>query len=752
MCSVSCRVRTVVCLSVAAFCSLASSSRGDSGSSPIDFNRDIRPLLSQRCLACHGRDESSRQGGFRLDERSSATGQADSGEVVIVPGKPDASELIARVTSQDEDLRMPPADTGVQLSEDEVELLRRWIEQGATYAQHWSFTPPRRPDPPAVQNQAWPANPIDYFLLHKLEAEGLRPNPPADRYALIRRLSLDLRGLPPSWQEVEAFVADGAPDAYERLVDRLLDDPAYGQRWARVWLDLARYADSRGYGSDPLRTNMWRYRDWVIEALNQNIPFDQFTIEQLAGDLLPDPTMEQKMATAFHRNTMTNTEGGTDDEEFRVAAVKDRVDTTLQVWMGLTMGCAKCHSHKYDPISQREYYQLFAIFNQTRDNDQPDESPTMEAPRAEDVQALQAYAAELGQWEQQLSEIRQQLQAEPEPAPVETVRGRYVRIELPGPLRILSLAEVEVFEGEKNLARAGQTNQVSTDYEGSSELAIDGNTDGDYFAAKSTTHTRQQDDPWWEVDLGGGQQIDRIVVWSRTGNGLEDRLTPWQIVVLDDARNPVWQMSVSEPPRPNRELTPRALTPLQRRRVELEQQIAQYESSRPAVPLVPVMVELEPEQRRTTHLLVRGDFLTKGEVVEPGVLQSFHPLPSGIKPDRLGLARWIVDPENPLTARVTVNRLWARIFGTGIVATEEDFGTQGDPPSHPELLDWLATELVRLRWDVKQLLKLMVCSAAYRQSAQMRPELLVQDPGNRWLGAGRACVWTPKPCGINRWR
>ncbi len=715
---------------------LTPSSRGETAAPPVDFNRDIRPLLAQRCLACHGRDESTRQGGFRLDDRQSATGEADSGAVVIVPGKPDESELIARVSSDDEDLRMPPADTGVQLTEDQIALLRRWIEQDALYARHWSFTKPQRPVLPAVQNQAWPSNPIDYFVLHKLETEGLQPNPPADRYAIIRRLSLDLRGLPPSWQEVEAFVADGAPDAYERLVDQMLADPAYGQRWARVWLDLARYADSRGYGSDPLRPNMWRYRDWVIDALNQNMPFDEFTIEQLAGDLLPEPTLEQKMATAFNRNTMTNTEGGTDDEEYRVAAVKDRVDTTIQVWMGLTMGCAKCHSHKYDPISQREYYQLFAIFNQTKDNDQPDETPTIEAPRAEDVQALQAYTTELGQLEQQLAEVQQQIETPPPSDPTPTVQGRFVRIQLPGDSRILSLAEVEVFQGETNLAVQGQATQVSTAYEGPAELALDGKTDGDFYAAKSTTHTQQQSDPWWEVDLGAVHAVDRVVVWNRTDNALEDRLAPWQVVLLDDARNPVWQMSVDEPPRPSRELALRAVTPLEQRRVELEQQIAQRKKARPTVPTLPVMEQRAADQQRTTHLLVKGDFLTKGEVVEPGVLQSFHPLSSGVKPDRLSLARWIVDPENPLTARVTVNRLWARIFGTGIVATEEDFGTQGDVPSHEELLDWLAAELVRSQWDIKQMLKLMVNSASYRQSAQMRPELLAKDPRNRWLGRG----------------
>ncbi len=655
---------------------------------------------------------------------------------MIVPGKPDESELLVRVGADDEALRMPPVDTGKRLTDEQIGLLRKWIEQGAEYSQHWSFSKPQRPELPAVQDQQWPVNPIDRFILQRLEERGTAPNPSADRYAILRRLSLDLRGLPPTLQEIDTFAADQSPDAYEHLVDRLLDDPAYGERWARVWLDLARYADSRGYGSDPLRTNMWRYRDWVIDALNQNMPFDQFTIEQLAGDLLPDPTLEQHMATAFNRNTMTNTEGGTDDEEFRVAAVKDRVDTTIQVWMGLTMGCAKCHSHKYDPISQQEYYQLFAIFNQTKDNDQPDESPTIETPRPEDVQALQMHAAQLGQLESELHELQQQIEAQGESDPSDTPTGRYVRIELPGADRILSLAEVEVWAGETNVARTGQATQISTAYEGPAELAIDGQTNGDYFAARSTTHTQPQADPWWEVDLQSAHAVERMVIWNRTDNGQEPRLAPLRVLLLDAARQPVWQTSIDEPPRPNVTLTVRPMTPLQLRRAELERQITEVRKTRPIVPNLPVMVELEPDQRRATHLLVRGDFLSQGELVEPGVLGSFHPLPEGARSDRLGLARWIVAADNPLTARVTVNRLWAQLFGTGLVATEEDFGTQGDLPTHPELLDWLASELVDSGWDIKAILKLMVMSATYRQSAQVRLDLLAEDPHNRLLWRG----------------
>ncbi|MCA1685464.1 MAG: DUF1549 and DUF1553 domain-containing protein, partial [Planctomycetia bacterium] len=425
---------------------------------------------------------------------------------------------------------------------------------------------------------AWPRNGIDFWVLARLEAEGLSPSPEADRFTLLRRASLDLRGLPPTPAEVDAFAADPAPDAYERVVDRFLDDPSFGERWARLWLDLARYADSAGYGSDPLRT-IWRYRDWVINAYNRNLPYDRFTVEQLAGDLLPDPSVDQKVATAFHRNTMTNTEGGTDDEEFRVAAIKDRVDTTSQVWMGLTIGCAKCHTHKYDPITQEEYYRFYAFFNQTEDADRGDEQPVLALPTAaEDAEKRRIDAA--------IASLQPFL-ARPVP------------------------------EASEALARAFH-----------------------------------------------------VVV-------------PASIPVrLENAR---------------------------------------LEKSRPKPTTVPVMVELPAAKRRVTRLLEKGNFLAPARPVEPGTPASLHPRPPGAPPDRLGLARWLVDAENPLTSRVAVNRYWAQFFGTGLVETEEDFGTQGDLPSHPELLDWLAESYRTGGWDTKAVLRRIVTSAAYRQSSRVTP-------------------------------
>ncbi len=545
----------------------------------VNYNREVRPILAKNCFACHGQDEAKRAKGLRLDVRESAIKPLKNDDVAIVAGDPDSSEVIARVTEEDETLRMPPRKTGNRLAAAEVETLRHWIEEGAEYARHWALIPPESLPLPKVRDAAWPRNGIDFWILHRLEQDGLKPSPEADGYTLLRRASLDLRGLPPTPEEVERFVRDKVPGAYERAVDRFLDDTAYGERWARIWLDLARYADSAGYGSDPLRPNIWPYRDWVVSAFNRNLPYDRFTLLQLAGDLLPSPSVEDRIATAFHRNTMTNTEGGTDDEEFRVAAIKDRVDTTMQVWMGLTIGCAKCHSHKFDPITQEEYYRFYAIFDQTADNDQPDERPTIPLP--------------------------------PDPKTAARIR-----------------------------------------------------------------------------------EIDAKIAALKAKQGKE---------------------------------TPKSEAE------KIKAEIATLEKSRPKPTSVPVMAELPQDKRRTTHLLRKGNFLDPGDPVKPGVPAALHPLPAGAPVNRLTLANWLVDLKNPLTARVAVNRYWAQLFGVGLVDTEEDFGTQGEPPSHPELLDWLAVRYRDSGWDTKALLRLIVTSATYRQSSRARPDLLEKDPRNRLL-------------------
>lgn len=560
----------------------------------VDFNRDVRPILSKNCLACHGPDAGHRVGKFRLDQRESAVRKHRNGSAPIVPGSAAKSLLMRRVTTADDETRMPPKESGGALTAAQIEVLRRWIDQNAAYAEHWAYVKPARPPIPPVTDRTWTRNGLDCFILARLEAEGLRPAEEADRFMLLRRASLDLRGLPPSPREVNEFALDTSPGAYERAVDRFLGDPAFGERWARVWLDLARYADSAGYGSDPLRPNVFRYRDWVIDAFNRNLSFDRFTTEQLAGDLLPHPTLEQRMATAFHRNTMTNTEGGTDDEEFRVAAVKDRVDTTLQVWMGLTMGCAKCHSHKYEPITQKEYYQFYSFFNQTADADRPDEQPVIPAPYPGQVEANRRVGEQIA-----------------------ALKRKYLE---PTPAR---LAE-----------RLRQRNPLTVDV----------------------------------------------------------------LVYLVEA--------------------------------------GRMNESRPKIPTLPVMAELPPAKKRETHVMVKGNFLSPGERVEAAVPAALNPLPPGAPANRLGVARWLLSPENSLTARVAVNRFWAQLFGTGIVETEEDFGTQGELPSHPELLDWLAAEYVRLGWDTKALLRMLVTSATYRQSAKVTPEKLAKDPRNRLLSRG----------------
>jgi mono/diheme cytochrome c family protein len=582
----------------------------------VSFNRDIRPILSNTCFGCHGPDDKARKADLRLDTEDGLFG--DRGDhAVVVRGKPEQSEMIARITASEPAKRMPPRKSGKKLTPQEIDLIARWIKQGAPFARHWAYSKPIRPALPKVKDSNWPKNPIDSFLLSRLEREGLRPSPEADRYALIRRLSLDLTGLPPALEEVDAFVNDRDPEAYEKLVDRLLAKTAYGEHWAHLWLDLARYADSAGYADDPLRT-IWLFRDYAIRALNANKPFDQFTIEQIAGDLLPNPTREQLIATAFHRNTLTNNEGGTDREEFRNVAIVDRVNTTMAVWMGTTINCAQCHNHKYDPITQEEFFRFFALFNNTADADRPDEAPVLSiftGPQEE----------ERKKWQAEIARLEAELRA---PRPV---------------------------------TKAGQTK--------------------------------------------------------------------WESIVLERLGTPLVRTQ-DELARRNR-MPPLELRPINRRLGELSKKLDEL---KPVT--VPIMRELPQGQRRVTKIQHRGNFLDVGKVVSEGTPAAFPALPEGAPRSRLTLAKWLVDENNPLTARVIVNRYWEQIFGIGIVATSEEFGAQGELPYHPELLDWLATELVRLNWDLKAFLKQLVTSAAYRQSSRVTPDLEQRDPDNRLLARG----------------
>lgn len=736
------------------FCLLTVVSNGLTAAD-IDFTRDVRPLLSGRCFKCHGPDSATREAGLRLDEQSAAFAELDSGNRAIVPGEISQSELIARITSNDDSIRMPPPDAGAKLTAAEVQTLKQWVQSGANYAKHWSFKAPQPRPLPEVSQADWCRNGIDNFVLHRLDREGLKPSPEADRRTLIRRLSLDLIGLPPTVKEIQAFQADESPDAYEKLVDRLLASPAYGERWARIWLDLARYADSAGYADDPPRV-IWKYRDWVIDALNQDMPLDQFTVEQFAGDLLPNPTDEQLIATAFHRNTMTNSEGGTDDEEFRSTAIVDRVNTSLQVWMGLTMGCAQCHTHKYDPITQTEYFNVYAILNQSEDADRRNESPLLEIWTPELEKQKESLQAKVETLKSQLKTLLAGDKPEgSEPAlPEGPFQARFVRIDLPGKSEFLSLAEVQVYSGENQVAQGKPATQSSTGYDAPAALAVDGKTDGHFFDAKSTTHTNQELNPWWEVDLGQQVKIDKIHVWNRNDSpGVGNRLNGFRLALLDGNRKPVWvtaglkaeatQTAIIVPMKSEEfSAEERAAIAgyLDQKNPEIDKLKKQIEAAEKQVAnvkaiTVPIMRELSQAKRRKTQIQIRGNFLDLGPEVEAGVLKEFHPL-AVEKPTRLDFARWLMDPANPLTARVFANRYWEALFGIGLVETSEDFGLQGELPSHPELLDWMALQLLKQNWKQKDFLKMVVMSATYRQSSTTSPEFVARDPKNRLLARG----------------
>ena len=524
---------------------------------PLNFAREVRPILSDNCFACHGPDDNARKAGLRLDTKDGAFAPLKSGGRTIVPGNPDESELVFRIESDDSELQMPPKNSGKQLTAEQVAVLRRWVEQGASWSAHWAFEPPRLPGLPAVKNSGWPVNAIDRFILARIEAEELAPEHEAAKTALIRRVTLDLTGVPPTIKEIDAFLADRSDGAYETVVDRLLESPRYGEHMARFWLDAARYGDTHGLHLDNYR-EIWAYRDWVIRAFNENKPFDRFVIEQLAGDLLPDPSLDQIVATGFNRCHVSTGEGGSIEEEVYVRNIVDQVDTNGTVFLGLTTGCARCHDHKYDPIRMKDYYQLFAFFNN-----------------------------------------------------------------IDGP-------------------------------------AMDGNS------AK-------------------------------------------------------WAPIISLPTLAQRE----ALRAMDGERRQLEQ----------AIPTTLVFRERAGEPK-PAFLLKRGEYDQKGEKVGRAVPAFLPPLPPGAPVNRLGLARWLVAPDHPLTARVAVNRFWLQLFGTGIVKTAEDFGVQGELPSHPELLDWLAIQFREDGWDVKRFMKRLVMSATYRQSSRATPEKLAKDPANRLLSRG----------------
>ncbi len=782
-----------------------------------DFHRDIRPILSEQCYSCHGPEKH--KGGLRLDKKSDALKGGDSG-AAIVPNKSADSLLYKNVSGANPDSIMPPK--GDPLTDAQVALIKKWIDEGATWSEetaeavttrstHWSFQTPQRPEIPAVTDKRWARNPIDNFVLARLEQEKIKPSPEADRITLIRRLSLDLLGLPPTPAEVKAFLKDKKPEAYERLVDGLLASPHFGERWSRHWLDLARYADSDGYEKDSPRPYAYLYRDWVIAAINRDMPFDQFTIEQLAGDLLPNPTKQQKTATAFHRQTLINKEGGVDPEEFRNKAVVNRVDTTGTVWLGLTMGCAECHSHKYDPITQREFYQLFAFFNNADEQELP-------VPTEKEVAKYKADKAEWDTEQAQLKKpydeyVRDELPAKAarweaegkselalwrvlEPEKVNAAEGATLTVrtdhsvaatgmnpltetytvEASGPATAISGFRIEVLPDElekqtNGPGRAGSGNFVLSEF----TVTVQSPEGGKARTISLTNATADFSQKEWDVlgavdgktntgwAIGSEAKKRHVAVFECTA---PLQLSPGEKLVfsLDQKfgnQHTIgrFRLSATATPSPLKaaltadDVAEAWFTPADQRTgeqkkvlvnyyrdevdskaKELRKPIQEHAKKEPKYPETAAAILVEREKPRDTRVHIRGDFLRPGDPVQPATPAVLHPLkPRNGKPDRLDLAQWLMDDTNPLTSRVTVNQVWKNLFGRGLVASVNDFGTRGEKPSHPELLDWLATEFPKVGWSRKVLIKLVVTSATYRQSANYRQDLVERDPLNTLL-------------------
>jgi hypothetical protein len=687
------------------------------GEDAVDFNDEVRPILNGRCISCHG--GVKRSAGFGVLFREDALVAGESGRPGIVPGDADASEMIRRITHADPSERMPKE--GDPLSEAEIRTLRRWIDQGAEWGEHWAYRKPEAPTLPEVADEAWAAGPIDRFVLARLEDEELAPSPAADCHSLMRRVSLDLVGLPPAPEEADAFCASPTPEAYAAVVDRLLASPRYGEHWASMWLDLARYADTKGYEKDQHR-DIWPYRDWVIRALNQDMPFDRFTLEQLAGDLLPGATDEQILATAYHRNTMTNDEDGTDDEEFRIAAVIDRVNTTMEVWQGTTMGCVQCHSHPYDPFRHEEYYRLFAFFNNTADGDRKDDSPL-----------LPLYG---GEQRQRIAELLAGLEggggngAAPRIDRLFFPLGKIPAAEYSAADSIISTGDYVAALDAWGWVRYDDfplegVGEIALGYSGNSgrvELRLEG-PGGPLIGAADVPPSAPRRPP-------GGLALEptlRVPITPTPGR------RPLVLVLIEDGARQLRVTSLAPQPAPQGSPTAEHPAGGAIGLEELRRQVAEV----PTDAHVPVLRELPADRRRVTRVFERGNWMVHGDSVEPGVPGTLPPLPADAPRDRRGLATWLTSRDNPLTARVTVNRLWARLFGTGLVATVSDFGTQGEPPSHPALLDWMAVRLMdEHAWSLKGMLREMVLSSTYRQSSRVTPELLERDPGNRLLARG----------------
>jgi hypothetical protein len=863
-------------LAVAALCTSGAFGASGPNGEAVQFNRDIRPILSERCYTCHGPDKANRKTNMHFDTEEGAFTPLTSGGFAIVRGDPSQSVMYKRISSDDESIRMPPAYMGLpKLSAHEIELIRRWIEQGAKWQKHWSFIPPERQPLPEINHKTWPRVPFDYYVAARLEHEGLAPSPEADRRTLIRRVTLALTGLPPTPKEVDDFLRDPSPNAYEKVVDRLLKSPRYGEHMAWQWLDAARYADTNGYQSDGKR-DMWRWRDWVINAFNRNMPFDEFTIEQIAGDMLPHATRDQIIATGFNRNHRTSAEGGIIDEEFRVAYVSDRVETTSTVWLGLTVGCAHCHDHKYDPITQKEYYQLFAYFNNVPEKgfvyNFGNEEPYIKAPTPEQekrlaeldqtvaaaekrVRALKAHLVQSQKvWERWVKDSQ---------IPDWSIHdGLILHFPLDGnlseetgayDLQKAHYSEPAGGDQRKEDSQALKAPEVGGGPKGRDlpfvpgKVGLAGRFDGHQFVNAGKMAFFDYLDPFtlaaWihptapngaimssveDVPQGQGYglylrdgkiRFNYTVRWTDLGMRLETErpieMNHWHHVALtyDGKRKPAgvkiyidgkpqtikvlfdamcWPMGLKSPFRigagegpedrfhgdiddvrvynralaadevatlPVLETIPQiaSIPPSKRtqaqanklsfcflntaapRDVQLARRTlaeAQKERDKFYESIPTVMVMKEGDKPRDAFVLKRGAYDQHGDRVTPGLPRVLPPLPEGYPNNRLGLARWLVHRSNPLTARVTVNRFWQMLFGEGLVKTVGDFGSQGDWPAYPDVLDWLAVEFMDNGWNVKAILRTMVTSATYRQSSWVTPALLERDPENRLLARG----------------
>lgn len=823
----------------------------NSGPQEIDFNRDILPIISDNCFTCHGPDEGQRQAGLRLDTRDDLFLDRDS-YTLVVPGKPSKSRLLERISSKEKSTRMPPPWADKELTDDQINLIRLWIQQGANWQNHWAFTPIDDPIPPKTENTSHYRNDIDSFILAQLENKGLKPySPEADRSTLIRRVALDLTGVPPSTKEVDAFLDDTSPNAYEKVVDRLLASPRYGEHMAWRWLEASRYADSNGYQTDGPR-EMWRWRDWVINAFNQNMPFDQFTIEQIAGDMLPNATLDQKIATGFNRNHRGNGEGGVIPEEYAVEYVVDRVDTTSTVWMGLTMGCARCHDHKYDPVTQKEFYQFFAFFNNVPEEGRAvkygNSPPMIKTPTPKQQIELQALEKKLAASRRHFSELDQDISTsqdrweksfrdpdlndwsinkgllahypldgntinivdDPEsegtqsaeflegPAifvPAQINKGakfdgkRFIQAGNVGDFGFydkftlgawvytkdgtnggvisrvkdilassgysLSLKDGRVrlelaarllddsirVESEKSLT-PNQWHHIMATYDGSRvakgvKIYVDGNPIKITILLDALAQSFKNEEPMRIGSLAGSEgrfrgYIDDVRIYSTNLRDEDVRI----VATSDHISHILTVPAVERDTRQKEKLrrfflekhAPKPLSDHWEKMVSLRTQKEEFEEK---IPTTMVMEEMPIP--RDTFVLIRGAYDKPGEKVNPDVPKILPPIPTGKEKNRLTFARWLVSPSNPLTARVIVNRYWQSFFGRGLVVTSENFGSQGERPTHPQLLDWLATQFIRSGWDVKALQKKIVMSATYRQSSKSNSDLIDRDPQNLLL-------------------